>query len=103
MAMPIIYRCLPAMATLMQMLGRSRLNKADCFGCWPGGGVAAWLVPKLRLAMEWSSIPVLVIATQLPQGAVLYWLSSLTFTLGQVYTPLQSCAPIQPPSQLCCA
>lgn len=49
-----------------------------------GGPVRAWLLPRLKLLLEWTCVPVLVVAAQLPQAAVLYWLSSLSFTLLQV-------------------
>ena len=39
---------------------------------------------SVRLLLEWLSILMLVITLQLPQGPVLYWASSATFTLIQV-------------------
>ena len=38
----------------------------------------------LKLALEWLTVPIFVIALQLPQGAVLYWLTSSSLTLMQV-------------------
>lgn len=45
--------------------------------------VAEWLGSKVRLALEWVTVPMLIIALQLAHAPLVYWLSSTLFTLGQ--------------------
>ena len=42
------------------------------------------MASSVRVLLEWLSILMLIITLQLPQGPVLYWASSATFTLVQV-------------------
>ncbi len=49
------------------------------------GAVEAWLMGKLRLFLEWLTVPMLLVALQLPQASLCYWLSSGLATLGQQY------------------
>lgn len=49
-----------------------------------GNAVLRWTIPKVKLVLEWVAIPFLVIALQLPQGAVWYWLTSSLTALAQV-------------------
>eukprot|EP00891_Asterochloris_glomerata_P004420 jgi/Astpho2/4420/fgenesh1_pg.00067_%23_28_t len=42
-----------------------------------------WALSHLRIALEWATVPLFVIALQLPQGAVLYWAASSSFALLQ--------------------
>ena len=50
-----------------------------------GSGVTKWVMGNLKLLLEWLTVPIFVIALQLPQGAVWYWLSSSLTALAQVY------------------
>ena len=43
----------------------------------------AWLLGKLRLFLEWLTVPMLLVALQLPHASLVYWLSSGLATLGQ--------------------
>lgn len=47
------------------------------------GAVEAWLVGKLRLCLEWLTVPMLLVALQLPHASLCYWLASGLATLGQ--------------------
>ncbi|EIE20465.1 hypothetical protein COCSUDRAFT_67376 [Coccomyxa subellipsoidea C-169] len=47
------------------------------------GAVAAYVMGAARAVLEWVTVPVLAIALGLPHGALVYWLSSSTFSLGQ--------------------
>ena len=47
------------------------------------GSVGAWVSGKLRLLLEWVTLPLLLTAMQLPHGAVLYWLTSSSLALAQ--------------------
>jgi membrane protein insertase Oxa1/YidC/SpoIIIJ len=47
------------------------------------GAVEAWLLGKLRLFLEWLTVPMLLVALQLPHAPLVYWLSSGLATLGQ--------------------
>ena len=49
-----------------------------------GNAVLHWVMGHVKLFMEWVTIPVFIIALQLPQGAVLYWLASSLTALAQV-------------------
>ena len=58
-----------------------------CAAWFPGAGegaVAAYVMGAARAVLEWVTVPVLAIALGLPHGALVYWLSSSTFSLGQV-------------------
>ncbi len=39
---------------------------------------------NVKLLLEWVTVPLFIIALQLPQGAVLYWLASSLTALAQV-------------------
>ncbi len=43
-----------------------------------------WMMGNVKLVLEWVTIPIFIIALQLPQGAVLYWLTSSLSALAQV-------------------
>lgn len=45
--------------------------------------MGAWVSGKLRLLLEWVTLPLLLTAMQLPHGAVLYWLTSSSLALAQ--------------------
>lgn len=45
--------------------------------------MSPWLSAKLRLLMEWITLPLLLTAMQLPHGAVLYWATSSGLALSQ--------------------
>ena len=47
------------------------------------GAVEAWLMGKLRLFLEWLTVPMLLVALQLPHASLCYWLASGLTTLGQ--------------------
>ncbi len=47
------------------------------------GAVEAWLVGKLRLCLEWLTVPMLLVGLQLPHASLVYWLTSGLYTLGQ--------------------
>ena len=49
-----------------------------------GSDVLHWVMGNLKLLLEWITIPIFVIALQLPQGAVWYWLTSSCAALAQV-------------------
>jgi hypothetical protein len=51
--------------------------------CRSAGAVEAWLLGKLRLFLEWLTVPMLLVALQLPHASLVYWLSSGLATLGQ--------------------
>lgn len=42
-----------------------------------------WVMVNVKLLLEWVTIPLFIIALQLPQGAVLYWLASSLTALAQ--------------------
>ncbi|GAB4823886.1 hypothetical protein N2152v2_010932 [Parachlorella kessleri] len=50
-----------------------------------GAPVMLYVMDKLRLLLEWMVVPMFIIALQLPQGAVWYWVTTSTFTLPQNY------------------
>ncbi|KAK9802559.1 hypothetical protein WJX73_002984 [Symbiochloris irregularis] len=50
---------------------------------FPAKGPTPAVFSALKLGLEWSTVALLFIALQLPQGAVLYWLTSLSFSLCQ--------------------
>lgn len=54
------------------------MDANDLSGLFPGTFVAQ----TLKLVLEWMSIPVLVIALQLPHGTLLYWLSNSCFSIA---------------------
>lgn len=54
-----------------------RLGANGLSGLFPGTFVAQ----TLKIVLEWMSIPVLVIALQLPHGTLLYWLSNSCFSI----------------------
>lgn len=43
-----------------------------------------WVMGNVGLLLEWLTVPLFIIALQLPQGAVLYWLVSSLTALAQV-------------------
>jgi len=43
-----------------------------------------WVMGNVKLVLEWVTVPLFIIALQLPQGAVLYWLASSLTALAQV-------------------
>lgn len=45
--------------------------------------VADWLGSKMRLALEWLTVPMFLVALQLAHAPLVYWLTSTLFTLGQ--------------------
>ena len=45
--------------------------------------MAGWVSGKLRLLLEWVTLPLMLTAMQLPHGAVIYWLSSSSLALAQ--------------------
>ena len=45
--------------------------------------MGAWVSGKVRLLLEWVTLPLLLTAMQLPHGAVIYWLSSSSLALAQ--------------------
>ena len=45
-----------------------------------------WVMGNVKLLLEWVTVPIFIIALQLPQGAVLYWLASSLTALAQVGT-----------------
>lgn len=49
-----------------------------------GNAVMVWVTRNVKLLLEWVTVPIFVIALQLPQGAALYWLVSSLTTLAQV-------------------
>lgn len=49
-----------------------------------GSAVMVWVMGNIRLLLEWLTVPLFIIALQLPQGAVLYWLVSSLTALAQV-------------------
>ena len=49
-----------------------------------GAGAQSRPMLALRTVLEWLCVPLLAISLQLPQGTLLYWLASSTFTLAQV-------------------
>ncbi|KAL3155998.1 hypothetical protein ABBQ32_012987 [Trebouxia sp. C0010 RCD-2024] len=51
----------------------------------PGSAVMVWVMGNIRLLLEWLTVPLFIIALQLPQGAVLYWLVSSLTALAQGY------------------
>ena len=53
-----------------------------------GSAVMAWVMGNVKLLLEWLTIPLFIIALQLPQGAALYWLVSSLAALAQVLLPL---------------
>ena len=54
------------------------------FAVTAGSGVMQWVMGNVKLALEWLTIPLFVIALQLPLGAVWYWLSSTLTAMLQV-------------------
>ena len=53
-----------------------------------GSAVMVWVMGNVKLLLEWLTIPLFIIALQLPQGAALYWLVSSLTALAQVLPPL---------------
>ena len=49
-----------------------------------GNAVMVWVTRNVKLLLEWVTVPIFVIALQLPQGAALYWLVSSLSALAQV-------------------
>jgi len=49
-----------------------------------GNAVMRWVMWNVKLLLEWVTVPIFIIALQLPQGAVLYWLASSLTALAQV-------------------
>lgn len=45
--------------------------------------VAAWLGGKLRLFLEWLTLPMFLVALQLPHAPLCYWLSSTLAATAQ--------------------
>lgn len=68
-----------------------------------------WALSHLRIALEWATVPLFVIALQLPQGAVLYWAASSSFALLQVrqggtpYIASQGMLPALVARTCCCS
>ncbi|KAL0046699.1 hypothetical protein WJX82_007754 [Trebouxia sp. C0006] len=48
-----------------------------------GNAVMRWVMGNVKLLLEWVTVPLFIIALQLPQGAVLYWLASSLTALAQ--------------------
>ncbi len=46
--------------------------------------MAAYMMGVLKGALEWVTVPVLALALCMPHGALVYWLSSSSFTIAQV-------------------
>lgn len=66
--------------------GKARFLPSDSLQPFvDAGAVEAWLVGKLRLFLEWLTVPMLLVALQLPHASLCYWLSSGLATLGQHY------------------
>lgn len=57
-----------------------------------GNTVMVWVMGNVKLLLEWLTVPLFIIALQLPQGAALYWLVSSLTALAQVLSP-----PSRPP------
>ena len=51
--------------------------------CTGDGAVAAYVMGAAKAVLEWVTVPVLAIALGLPHGALVYWLSSSTFSVCQ--------------------
>jgi len=51
----------------------------------------AYVMGAIRSALEWVTVPVLAIAMCLPHGALVYWLSSSTFSIAQVIKIAKFC------------
>lgn len=49
-----------------------------------GNTVMVWVMAWVKLVLEWVTVPLFVIALQLPQGAVWYWLTSSLSAMAQV-------------------
>ena len=49
-----------------------------------GSAVMVWVMGNVKLLLEWLTVPLFIIALQLPQGAALYWLVSSLTALAQV-------------------
>ena len=47
-----------------------------------------WMMGNVKLLLEWFTVPLFIIAVQLPQGAALYWLVSSLTALAQVLLTL---------------
>ncbi|DBA80543.1 hypothetical protein WJX77_009280 [Trebouxia sp. C0004] len=48
-----------------------------------GNAVMRWVMGNVKLLLQWVTVPLFIIALQLPQGAVLYWLASSLTALAQ--------------------
>jgi hypothetical protein len=66
-----------------RLLLRPATRDPDAALACSAGGVMAWAFGKLRLLLEWATVPLLVIAMQLPQGTVCYWLTSGVVSAAQ--------------------
>ena len=43
-----------------------------------------WLMARVRLGLEWLTLPVFLVAMQLPQAVLVYWATSSGAALAQV-------------------
>jgi len=54
---------------------------------------------KVRLGLEWLTLPVFMVAMQLPQAVLVYWSASSGVALLQVSFTFSICNPPPPPLQ----
>ena len=57
--------------------------------------MSAWLGGKVRLALEWVTVPMFLVALQLPHAPLCYWLTSTLASTGQhllLRSPAVRCA-----------
>lgn len=78
----VILSCMPCDSST-----KRNQNPAELEDLWhPGeGAVAAYVLGGVKAALEWVTVPVLALALCLPHGALIYWLSSSTFSIAQVW------------------
>ncbi|BDA50658.1 probable mitochondrial inner membrane protein OXA1L [Coccomyxa sp. Obi] len=78
-AMPIAV-ALALFANINMSFGRAGPAASDGKG---EGAVAAYVMGIAKGLLEWVTVPVLALALGLPHGALVYWLSSSTFSILQ--------------------
>lgn len=82
-ALHCIASALPRLTLLCNVCVSEPLGLFPC--CALGeGAVAAYVMGIAKALLEWMTVPVLALALSLPHGALVYWLSSSTFSILQV-------------------
>eukprot|EP00210_Caulerpa_lentillifera_P002477 g2375.t1 len=74
---------LPVAITLAYLLNLELSFKTGRVGANVSGSIGDTIGKLLKFGMEWLAVPVLIITLQLPQGTLIYWLTSSYCSIGQ--------------------